>query len=83
MRGGLSLSPLRDQDHRCNYENDDDHGEADEVQGQVSGRGPDGTCPGGVETSSLRSSAILLVVDWPSDWFPVIVMVKVPEPEYW
>src|SRR5665647_88369 len=45
--------------------------------------GPDGVGPGGAGISPLSSSAIFLVADWPSDWFPVMVTVNVPGLEYW
>ena len=43
---------------------------------------PDGVGPGRAGISSLISSAIFLVVFWPSDWFPVTLTVKIPAPEY-
>src|SRR5665647_467800 len=51
--------------------------------GSLFGGRPEAVDPGMTEFLSLRSRVIRLIVVWPSDWFPVMVMVKVPGLEYW
>ena len=46
--------------------------------GSLFGRGPDVTGVGTTGVSLFRSSAIFLVVCWPSDWFAVTLTVKIP-----
>ena len=77
------FSPLGDHDYGNDDHTGDCHGDDDEDTLQVIlGGGPDGSGPGRRGHLFLISSAIFLVVDWPSDWFPVTLTVKIPAQAY-